>query len=188
MVTDPGTRSPGKLILWYLAFGNEHRVSVNYIAGTDIEDITACRADATDFANALKVCMESNRSITAWGIQPAGDPVGYREAFTTPIAGTHAASGAGYNSWELTLSGNGVSLGVGSATGKTHVSWFPGAVLSNSGGTKQFAVSGDAGLTALSAWLHTNLRCFADYYGQHAEPKSYATCQFNAHVQKKLGS
>lgn len=188
MATDPGTRSPGHLYLMYSVGGYIHRISLALVNGVDIEDVAALRTDAAAFADVFKGVLGGDSSILAWGVAPTGMSTGYEEPFSPAIVGTHASSSPTYYSLTLTMSGNGTATSVGGAKGKTRVVWFTGGTLHPTAGTKQIPNTAEAPFVALANWLHTNLRCFADFYGQKAEPKSYVTCQFNARIQRTHGS
>ena len=188
MPTDPGTRSPGKLGLLYGTFGHNHVCAIHFVTGTDINGVSAIRTEAAAFAAALKQVLSPDTVITGWRIILPGGSTGYEEAFGTPINGTHSASGTGYASYTLTLSGLGVPTSVGGSKGKTRVVWFPWNAFPPGSLVKQLAVSGDAGLTALKNYLHASTMCFADFYGQHAEPHAWATVQFNARIQRTVGT
>jgi len=186
-LTDPGTRSPGNLFLAYTLNAIQHKVKVRYITGVDMEDVSAARGDADAFAAVFKACLSNSESIGGWGLS---DPAGlelYSEPFSPVIVGTIGASAVS-NSHTITLSGLGVPTGVGGAKGKTRVMIFEGGVINSAMGVKTSLVAAHAGLTGLQAWLHSNLRCFADYYGQHAEPKTYVTHQWNARAQRIHGA
>lgn len=189
MSVDPGTRSPGSLYLVYTNGGYNHRCSAHFVDGVDIEDVAAARTDANAFAAAFKQVIPSEATILAWGLHAAGTSIGYEEPFSPTIPGTHAASAPlGYYSLTATMSGNGVATTVSGAKGKTRFVWFPGKAFSVAPGIKQYANSVDAGLVALANFFHTNLRLYADFFGQHAEPKAYITVQFNARVQQTHGT
>lgn len=187
MAVDPGTRSPGKLYLIYSVDGLTHRAGLNFIDGVDIEDISAARADATAFAAVFKGVIPTTASISGWGVAPAGMSVGYEEPFSPVIAGTHATSGPAMHSRTGTMSGNGVATTVAGAKGKTRLVFVGSNAFPPVPGLKKITNSTDASLVALANYLHTNLRMFADFYGQHAEPKTYITVQFNAKLQRTQG-
>jgi len=186
--TDPGTRSPGRLVLLYNTFAHNHQAGAHFVTGTDLTAISAIRTEANAFAAAFKQVLSPDTNITGWRIVMPDGTTGYEELFSPAIPGTHSASGTGYVSYSVTLSGLGVPTTVGGARGKTRVVAFTWNAFPPGGGVKQYAVSGDTGLTALSNYLHSSLKVWADFYGQHAEPHSWATVQFNAHVQRTSGN
>jgi hypothetical protein len=175
------------VFLAYSGGGIQHKAKLKYIDGVDIEAVSACRADATAFANVFKALIQGLMLIDGWGLEDPTGTVIYSEPFTPAISGTGSGSFSSL-SHTITLSGLGVPTGVGSAKGKTRVVVFDGGHLVSGTGVKESNVASDAGWAAFSSWLHSNLRCFADYYGQHAEPKTYLTHQYNARAQRVHGT
>lgn len=188
MPTDPGTRSPGFLTLVYSHAGDNHEASVRFINGVDLNDVTAIRTDASNLAAAVKVVLPPTCVINAWRIKDPNHVRLYEEAFSPTIAGTHATSGNDWRSSTCTITGKGVSTGVTVASGQCRLELFTGHAHQPIAGEKFFLASSDASWNTLVTLLHTNLRYWADYFGQHAEPRQAITVQFNAAVQRRKGS
>ena len=188
MPTDPGTRSPGFLTLVYSHAGDNHEASVRFINGVDLNDVTSIRTDANNLAAAVKAVLPSTCVINAWRIKDPNHVRLYEEAFSPTIAGTHTASGNDWRSFTATVTGKGVSTGVTVASGQCRLELFTGSAHQPAAGEKFFLASGDTGWSALTTLLHSNLRYWADYFGQHAEPRQAITTQFNAAVQRRKGT
>ena len=188
MATDPGTRSPGSLYLRYNVGIDQHICAVKYINGVDIQALTPARADAVALATKLKDCLPlNNSSIVAWGLKDANGSPAYEEVFTTPYGGAKNGAGQMYASLTLTIPGLGVPTTVGGAKGKTRFVWFCGGAYLAPIRSKLYTPI-PAEINAVIELLHSNLRYFADFYGQHAEPKARVTVEYNARIQKSLGT
>ena len=188
MATDPGTRSPGKLALVYTTAGRQHEASVRFLTGVDINDITTIRTNATTLAGLVKAVLPVASQITAWRIK---DPNGlrlYEEAFSPVIAGTHSASGNAWVSTTITITGKGVPIDLAHAAGQCRFPIYTSNAYAFGAGTRFINSNFDASLQALVDHMHSNLRYFADFFGQHAEPRSTVTVQFNAYTQRKYGT
>jgi hypothetical protein len=188
MPTDPGTRSPGFLTLVYSHAGDNHEASVRFITGVDLNDVSAIRTDATNLAAAVRAVFPGSCTINAWRIKDPNHVRLYEEAFAPTLAGTHAAAGTDWRSITYTVTGKGVATGVTVASGQTRFELFTGNFKQPAAGDKFILASADTALAALVSLFHTNLRYFADYFGQHAEPRSAVTIQFNAAVQRRKGA
>lgn len=188
MATDPGTRSPGKLCLVYTSAGRQHECSVRFINGVDINDIATIRTNATTLAGLVKAILPVAASITAWRVKdPAGTRL-YEEAFSPVIAGTHNATGNPWVSATLTITGKGVPIDLAHASGQCRFVVYTSNSYQWAAGARYVASSQDASLQALVDHMHSNLRYFADFFGQHAEPRSTVQVQFNAYTQKRYGT
>jgi hypothetical protein len=189
MATDPGTRSPGSLVLFYTDRGHDHSCSVALVAGVDINGVAALRTDATALASLVAALLPNNRSIVAWGIKPKPAGSSYREAFGTPFPGTHGTDSGTTDFFSFTWSimGRAAGTGVGAARGSTRMVLHVGNIHVIGAGDLIYTGATDAALTALTAALSASTRFYADYYGQKADPTGRVTVQFNAHTQRTLG-
>ncbi len=189
MAVDPGTRSPGALVLFYNDRGHEHSCSVALVAGVDINGVAALRADAVALAPLVAALFPSNRSITGWGIKPRPSGSTYREAFAEPIVGSHGTDSGttDFFSYTWTLMGRSAGTGVGAARGTTRMVLHVGNIHVIGAGDLIYVGATDAALDALVAGLAASTRYFADFYGQKADFTGRVTVQFNAHTQKTLG-
>lgn len=189
MAVDPGTRSPGSLVLFYNDRGHEHTCSVTLVAGVDIDGVAALRSDAVALAAVVAQVLPSNRSITGWGIKPRPSGSTYREAFDAPVVGLHGTDSGttDFFSYTWSIMGRSAGTGVGSARGTTRMVLHVGNIRVIGAGDLIYTGAGDAGLTALLGNLAASTRYFADWYGQKADFTGRVTVQFNAHTQRVLG-
>lgn len=189
MATDPGTRSPGSLVLFYDDRGIEHTCSVSLVDGVDINGVADLRTDATALAAVVAGVLPSNRTITGWGIKPKPTGSSYREAFATPIPGVHGTDSGttDFFSYTWTIMGRSAGTGVGAARGGTRMVLYVGNIHVIAAGDLTYVGAADTALNALVANLSASTRYFADYYGQKADFTGHVTVQFNAHTQRVLG-
>lgn len=189
MATDPGTRSPGSLVLFYNDRGYEHTCSVALVAGVDIDGVAALRSDATTLAPLVAALLPSNREIVGWGIRPKPSGSSYREAFSSPIPGTHGTDSGttDFFSYTWTINGRAAGTGVGAARGTTRMVLHVGNIHVVGAGDLIYTGATDAALDALVAQFAASTRYFADFYGQKADFTGRVTVQFNAHTQRVLG-
>lgn len=189
MATDPGTRSPGALVLFYTDRGHEHSCSVALVDGVDINGVAALRADATTLAADVAGLLPNNREVTGWGIKPRPSGSSYREAFTTPYTGTHGTDSGttDFFSYTWSIMGRAAGTGVGAARGSTRMVLHVGNIHVIGAGDLIYTGATDSALTALLADLAASTRYFADFYGQKADFTGRVTVQFNAHTQRVLG-
>lgn len=189
MAVDPGTRSPGSLVLFYNDRGNEHSCSVALVAGVDIDGVAALRADAVALAPLVAALLPSNRSITGWGIKPRPSGSTYREAFSSPFGGTHGTDSGttDFFSYTWSIMGRSAGTGVGAARGATRMVLHVGNIHVIGAGDLIYTGAADTALNALVADFAASTRYFADYYGQKADFTGRVTVQFNAHTQRTLG-
>jgi len=185
---DPGTRSPGKLVLVYTAAGRQHEAGVHLLNGVDLNDITTLGTNAASLAAVVKAVLPAASTITAWRIKdPAGTRL-YEAAFSPVIAGTHAASSTAWVSATLTITGKGVPVDITKATGQTRFVLYTSSAYGINPGVRFLNSNTDTALQALVDHFHSNLRYFADFYGQHAEPRATVQVQLNAYTQKRYGT
>jgi len=189
MSTDPGTRSPGHLVIFYNDRGVSHSCSVALVADVDLGDIAQLRTNAADLAAEIAPCLPSNRTITGWGIRPAGGGSTYTESFPTPIAGSSGTDSGtqDFYSYTFTLMGRAAGTGVGGARGSTRL-------VLHVGNAHIIPVGGLIWIGALPLaeqnlvdFLAASTRMFADYFGQKADFTGRMTVQFNAHTQRTAG-
>src|SRR3569832_1479757 len=190
-LVDPGTRSPGKLVLEYTSDGVEHTTGLHAVSDVDLNDIATIRTDAEQFAGTIKLILHFMATITGWKVTDPGGATLYAAAFSPPVAGIHPdGSDAGHwRSATLTILGKGAAIGVGSASGRTSLRIYTSAAYGLPKGAKYLPLPNDATLNNVLDWLATGtLRWFADFYGQHADPTGRKTVQYNAHTQRIHGS
>jgi len=188
--TIPTTRSPGKIGLVYLTTGLQHKAHVWTVAGTSLETITTMRSTAVAMALAARQCLPAASTILGWEIVMPDGHIGYSENFPAPYAGTHTtvAGLAAFVSRTVCLSGRGIGADLNTAHGQIKYTLFCSNAFPINPSQKALTVGSDAGLSALYSFFHTNVICFADFYGQHGEPNPLAPIQSNAYYQKKYGN
>src|SRR5689334_7083113 len=180
VILDPGTRSPGKLALVYGNPAVIHQLAVNFINGVDLNDSSAIRVDANELASTVAIVLPNTETIQGFKVlSPTGVNL-YQESFGVPYVGSHVAV-AGYPQFyspSLTIPGNGVPTSLTTGSGRTKVVVFARHAYAFTAGEKRITAIPDLPLSQFIDNLHTNLRYFADFYGQHAEPAGYVDVQF----------
>jgi hypothetical protein len=185
----PTTVSPARLALHYNILGNiQHSCSVRLVAGVDIQDVASIRTDAAQLADAVRACMANQHAITGWSIVMPDGRLGYTEPFSTVLLGTHGTNGNELYSLSHTMLGKAKGVSVGSAAGRTKLVLFCGGVLFPSAGEKYIAETADTAFHTLATVLNGSLRYWADIWGQKADTTGRVSVQFNAHVQRVIGS
>ena len=184
----PITRSPGKLAIDYHYGSVEHQVSVNFIDGVDLNDISTIQIDADHLADQLEGVLPPTAT---WGgfrvLTPQGATL-YRGSLSSTHVGTHGTDPGmrAYYSPTLRIMGRGAPTNVFQGSGSTYVELFVRNAYAFQPGDKRF-VGVDAALTAFITDLRTYLRYFADFYGQHADPTGDVFVQFHGHEQNRTG-
>lgn len=190
--TIPTTYSPGHLFLDYshTTQAQEHRTSVRYQYGTDLADIPARRLEAEDVAVLLQACQTVAFDITGWGIRDASGGVVYAEPFHSPYTGSHpVASGmADARSSTVTITGKGIPFNPGDCSGPTRMVFHVGSAILFSPGKKYMPNGEDSDFDNLAGFFLGHAWLWSDYYGQAAGVNSRYPVQYNARVQKKVGT
>jgi hypothetical protein len=189
-LTDPGTRSEYKLVLFYSDTDVVHQVGVNAVVGLNPDPIDPVRTDAEDLAALVAACLPNSRDVVSWALQ---DPTGltlWAEAFPTPYSGTHGTSPSlpDYRSTTVNILGKGNPVIIGGASGRVGFRLFTGNAYFWPSGAKYLSTPVDLPMGSLIGWLNSNLRWFADFYGQHADTTGLVAVQFHAHTQRVAGS
>lgn len=189
-LTAPSTRSPGKLAIMYNNTLTRHQAVVNFITGVDIEDVATIRTNADALGEIIKACLTNTETLTGFRILASDGSRLYEENFASAKVGTHAvATGVpAYYSATVTIPGNGVPTLLAAGSGRTIFRLFTRNAVAFPIGGKYLATPVDAAFVALQNHLKTNLRYFADFYGQHADPSGVFACQFNAAIQRRIGT
>lgn len=186
---DPGTRSPGRLVIAYQTLGLEHLSAAWLVEGVDIDaSIDQLRDDASAFANALMDSCPNTSFAHSWSIV---DPDGVQlvsENFSSPIAGTRSASDTlAAHSVQYTVTGKGESGSVALKSGITRTSIFAGLFPTSGMFGKDFLIATDGILWDLVSFLRDNDRIGADKFGQKATYSSRGLIQINAYWQREFG-
>jgi len=188
-LTDPGTRSPGRLVIGYQTLGIEHLAGAWLVAGVDPDaSLSSLRTEATEFATVLMGSCANTSYAHSWYIMDADGVTMFAENFPAPIPGTHSADGAlTSQSIEITYSGKGTPSTLAVKSGRTRTSVFTGLLAPTYELTKDFAIfpggPEDDGVT----FLRESELIGADKYGQKATYSSRMLVQINAHYQKDYG-
>lgn len=184
--------SPGHMWLDYVHVSQSvpHKCSVRVVFGTDITDIINLRTDANDWADKVADCLTSNFHIVGWGIRDNGNSYTYSEPFGSPYPGTHSAAAGMPDavSSTVTFNGRGIPASPGLCTGPARLLLHTGNTYLFSPRLKSIPATTDPFLDALATFLLSHEDLWADYYGQIAGVNGKYTVQYNATVQKKLGT
>jgi hypothetical protein len=189
IITAPPTLSPGKLALVYNYLSITHQASVNFVNGVDLDDIASIQTDAETLATYTGEVLPAPARITGYKVLSPTGQVLYRGSFSGPVLGSHGSDPGfpAFYSPTLKIMGRGAPTTL--LTGSGHCSYllftrnaYPFVV-----GEKELPVF-DTPLAALMTQLNTNLRVWADFYGQHADTTGEVFTQFHAHEQKRNGS
>ena len=187
-INAPITRSPGKLAIDYHYSSIDHQVSVNFIDGVDLNDISTIQIDADHLADALEPVLPNSAQWAGFRVlTPQGQTL-YRGSLSSSHVGTHSTDPGmrAYNSPTLRIMGRGAPTNVFQGSGMTYVELFTRNAYSFFPGDLRFTTA-DASLAAFINDLRTYLRYFADFYGQHADPTGDVFVQFHAHEQNRNG-
>lgn len=190
---DPGTRSPGRLVLVYVdnAFSIRHSMGWHFIAGAVITDIVNIRIEANRLAVLAGKCVTSDYTFVDWEIRTPDGNLFYTEPLSPIQVGSHGqATGAlRWRSQTLDFEGHGQPGVPGGCHGRISFKMFIGGALLYGVGQKTFAISGDAQMDAFRVTgLNASTWVPADYFGQQGDILPTANVQYNAHAQKVLGT
>jgi len=191
--TDPGTTTPGSLVLYYsnTGLGINASVSWNLIAGTDLNDVTNLEAEAQRLADLLGPCMIATVHITDWAIKVHGSGVYYGAPLPTPVVGAHAVNGnmQAWVSTTVAFVGTGNQSAAGVCHGKSISRIHTFGALDFIPRSKFYDASNDAAyLSFVRNGLNASTYLPADAFGQQAEIKLALPVQWNAAYQRRLGS
>lgn len=189
-LTDPGTRSSGKLVMMYVGLNAiEHLAGANLLSTADIEDIAVQRVAANSFATALRTCLTNVSYIHSWRLTDPDGTVLYEEAFDPVITGNATAptGSIAAQSATITATGRGTSNVLANKRGSTRTVVFPSIFVPSLWLEKQIIPSGSEFGGTLITHLDSSNNHGADFYGQKATYKEYVLLQLNAHYQKEFG-
>lgn len=189
-LTDPGTLSPGRLIIRYIqGSGIVHEAGAWFKQPNDFGDIAGIRTEATAFATALMALCLSSATAISWRIvDPSGAEL-YSEPLSPTIQGALPvdANRLTSQSTSLSASGKAVPPTIGVAFGRTSTFVFPGFFrIAGWSETKLYPGDPDY-ISDLRDYLDGSLIVGADYFGQGAEYADEYNIQVNAHYQKQFG-
>lgn len=187
--TDPGTRSPGRMVIGYQTTGIEHLAGAWLVAGVDIDvQLEALRTDAIDFATALMDSCPNTSFAHTWYIVDQDGVQLVSENFENAIAGTRSTSDTmASNAMQLSVTGKGESGSVLVKSGITRTSVFVGMIPLAGFGGKDFVIPADGLLWDLLTWIREADRVGADKFGQKASYSSRGLIQVNAYWQRDFG-
>lgn len=188
-VTDPGTRSPGKIVLLYNNGLNDHLIGANFVGEVFPSDISDIRTEAEAFAAVVAHLLLPSGFVNAWRVT---DPVGgnlYEESFDPPVEGTTTPDPDLLisQSFSLTSTGKGQAPSFGVKKGNTRTVLFPGYYNPANWGETYIDASSDNYDDAIVDFLGDSTLIGADFYGQKATYKQLYLVQVNAHWQKNYG-
>lgn len=189
-LTDPGTRSPGRLAIGYQTAAIEHRSACWGIHGLDLDSsLTLIRGDANVFATALMACCPNTSFAHTWYIlNPDGVEL-YSENFEAAIVGSATPPDPSYTSQsiEITATGKGTPPLITTALGVTRTSVFTGYLAVAFELSKDFVVAPDGVGWTLLQFLRESVRWGCDRFGQKATYSTRMLVQINAHYQRQYG-
>lgn len=189
IILAPGTLSPARLALKYAYRTVRHQVSVNVLAGVNVNNLTVMRAAAIELAVATQGVLNSDHIIDGWAILTHEGQSLYEESFASVYVGTHGSSPGmpDYYSPTVKVLGKGRNSGLNTGTGRTSYVLFTGSTYPVPAGSKYLS-GPDTALLALIDVLNNSDVVWADYFGQKANYSGRIAVQFNAHEQKRSGS
>lgn len=186
---DPGTRSPGRLIVRYQSPGITHEAGVWFKQPNDFGDIATIRSEAIDFATALMSICNTLVTAISWRIvDPSGAEL-YTEPLSPTISGVVALDANRFISQSCSVSATGKAVPptIGTAFGRTATFVFPGYFrITDWDDTKLYPGNADY-VSDLRDFLDGSLIVGADFFGQGAEYAEEYNLQINAHFQKRFG-
>lgn len=191
--TDPGTRSPGKLVLYYTLApaGGEHSTGFNFITSVNINVVGPLQVEADRLAVLVRGCCTNKVTLTDWGIIQPGGHVFYRAPLTTGAGvGTHALGGVADYWYSQTIAFTGVGLAgaAGICNGRIIFRVHIQGALSFAPGEKTFNGATDAGINAFINGVNASTYLPADFFGQQGDINKICPVQWNAHTQRKEGA
>jgi hypothetical protein len=189
VIAAPPTLSPGKLALVYDMSGVPHQASVNFIDGVNVNDITTIAADAQTLAGFVGAVLPDTCNITGFKVLSPEGLTLYAAALSSNVVGTHTTNPGmpEYASPTIKIMGHGAPVSLFSGSGHCSLMLFTSNAYTLVPNSKQLNAF-DGPLLALMGHLNSNLRYWADFYGQHADTTGKVFVQFNAHEQKRTGS
>lgn len=189
---EPTTVSPGKLVLHYLAPGiGRMSIGWHFINGVDLTDVVHIRTEADRIANLLKDCLPPLASITDWSITEGNGFPYYNEPFASAYIGTHTVNGnmQEYYSTTVAFVGHAQAPSPGGCAGRLVSRLHTFGALNFAPGTKFFDASADSPYAHfISNALNASTYLPADGYGQQGNIGGIMPVQFNAAVQRRVGT
>lgn len=189
-LTDPGTRSPGRLVLGYQTSGIEHLAGAWLATGLDLDaNVDNLRGDASSFGNALMdSCPNTSDAHTWYIVDPDGVTL-FSENFAEIIIGTRVPTGTSFTSQstEITVTGKGTPPVITGALGVTRTSCFIGFFTPEFMLNKDYLAVGDGIGWDLLQFLRESDRVGCDKFGQKATYSSRILLDINSHYEKVYG-
>lgn len=189
-LTDPGTRSPGRLVIGYASAGLEHLAGAWITTGLDLDaSVDTLRGDASSFASALMdSCPNTSYAHTWYIIDPSGITL-FSENFPEVIPGVRTAGDGSFTSQSamITATGKGTPPTITEALGVTRTSVFLGFFQPSFMLNKDFLVVADGVGWDLLQFLRENDRVGCDKFGQKATYSSRILVDINSHYETEYG-
>lgn len=170
--------------------GLAHRTHVHLAGGVSPLDLAILTLPIDNWGDLVAAILPSNAAVTGWGTQDADGAVVHIATFSPVKIGTHTtASGAvDAASRSLTLTGRGAPSSLGICTGEARTRIYVGVAFNWASRQRFLAAGSDAAVDALAAFLDANLLFWADFYGQPAGVRSRYPVQYNAYIQRRVGT
>lgn len=189
---DPGTRSPGHLVLVYndLTNGEIHKCSSRFLVGIDLGNTAVLQAEADAWAGNVQHCIINNLQLTEWQAKNAAGVVVNGGPLTgAPLVGTHGinVNAQKWLSQTVDFEGKGRSVPP-FCHGPSRFRIFIQGALIFTRGMKYFSAATDASYLGLKNFMNASTVIGADYYGQKANFVDNLPVQFNASAQRRVGT
>lgn len=191
--TDPGTRSPGRLVLHYQlgTSGQRHTIGWHFIAGVDITNIALLQIEADRLAGLLGPCVPNTIVLTDWSIQRPDGSTYYTAPLAVAVTGTHSVPGnmQQWHSTTVAFVGTGNQAGPGICNGKIIARLHTYGALNFPPGSKTFDCNSDGPYRHfITDGLNASTYLPADFYGGQGDIIMSAPVQWNSATQKRDGS
>jgi hypothetical protein len=189
-LTDPGTRSPGRLVISYQVGTIEHLSGAWIIASLDLDaSLSDLRGDASSMASAIMDSCPNTADAHTWSlVDPAGVTL-FSENFADLIPGTRTPAEGSFTAQSamITVTGKGTPPTITTALGVTRTSVFLGFFTPSFMLNKDYLAVGDGIGWDLLIFLRESDRVGCDRFGQKATYSSRVLLDINSHYEKNYG-
>lgn len=189
-LTDPGTRSSGRLVIGYQVGAIQHLAGTWIVAGLDLDaGLSDLRGDASSMANAMMdSCSNTSGAYTWYLVDPTGVTL-FSENFPEVISGTRTPAEGSFTAQSamITVTGKGTPPEITTALGVTRTSLFLGFFTPSFMLDKDYLAVGDGIGWDLLIFLRESDRVGCDKFGQKATYSSRILLDINSHYEKNYG-
>jgi hypothetical protein len=189
----PITTSPGKLHLLYSSTTTPtfHSIGWNFIAGTNLTDITNLTIEAQRLADLMGPTLVTICSIVQFKITLPDGSTWYEAPLPTAVNGSHNAAGTmqNWHSTTLALVGHAQPNAPGDCAGESISRLHVYSAYNFPPGMKRFDATTDPDLLDfILNGLNASTYLPADRYGQQVNILPSCPVQWNAADQRRVGS